>query len=368
MEIQEPKLFLGYFPLWGATFDSDEVGIVGNNVAAYIPTTDEWRHVQKGDVWMERFRYDPSSLEGPKPPLCLVTIENINKNENYNTYDLVRQFGNQMKHNAKDVVLALRLFKSGWFLDPELSEQVFKFQGFNVREVGPYRQVFLAGNQTDTPHGYELKVDEISRNKDETKHITQIWQLINQYRNKRTNTSADIAIENFHRSYGYQLSGIQRASFLFVAIDAILGGLSTRYIGQVSLQSKFRDRVSAGLTTLMQTNTVQKNFKPYTEADWLDTEGRNIRNSIAHGRSYAVAAHANDSYLRIQSIIRLLIRQFLEFSIKWAVNPLEISDLLDISSEIPPKAAYNKILDMYAQGVTDVYHFLQFDISLYKSA
>ena len=71
----ESPMFAGYFPLWGARFDSDAGGLVGGHLLAYVPNSGEWRQVSKTDVWIERLRYNHESPEGPEPPLCLVAIE-----------------------------------------------------------------------------------------------------------------------------------------------------------------------------------------------------------------------------------------------------------------------------------------------------
>jgi hypothetical protein len=360
--MKEDNVLYAYFPLWGATFDSEDIGVIGD-IAAFIPEPKEWKQIQKSDVWLERFSWD---WKGPKPPLCLLTYEKV---ENCYLQNLVERFQNEMNNNARDAILALRLFKSGWFLDPELCEQIFVCDTLVQRVTGPYRQI-SEDNLTDTPQGYELKADELlnldklSHEKNKVRPLTRIWQLVNQYRKGRTNASTDIAIENFHRSYGYRFSGARRASFLFVAIDAILGGMSKDRIGNTLMKSTFRDRVASGLDILTQTVRVEKNLNPETEADWLDTEGRGIRNALSHGRSLnSVEVATDEESLRIQSIVRLLIRQYLEFGIKWNANSQEIGKRIGVSAETSPKAAYNKALDAYALGIVDKYDLLQVDIS-----
>ena len=221
MNVQESQYFLAYCPLWGASFDSDGVGFVGDNVTAYIPSNDEWSTVQKHTVWMERFRYDPWTLEGPKPPVCAVVAEEINE-ENYNRNELRNIFGDSMKDATKDAIVAIQLFKSGWFLDPELAEIIFNYKGVNERLVGPYRQASLAGNLSAMSQGFELKISELTTQGLEGA-ITKIWRLIRHYKMTSRYASVDISLENFRASYGYQLSATQRSSFLFTCINAIFG-------------------------------------------------------------------------------------------------------------------------------------------------
>ena len=66
-----PTLSL-YFPLWGATFDSDGVGGIGRGVMVYVPYAEEWRIIQKTDVWMAQWRSEGGRGEGPTPPCCIV--------------------------------------------------------------------------------------------------------------------------------------------------------------------------------------------------------------------------------------------------------------------------------------------------------
>jgi hypothetical protein len=302
----------------------------------------------------------PYSLEGPEPPVCLVAIEPLQEGEN--DVDALNRLGTSMIDDAQDAVLALRLLKAGWFLDPELSERVFTGGLFYQRLAGPYRQAFLGGPPDELPSGYDLRIDELAVERGQDTPVTKMSKLVRIYREEGAHASADIATENFHRSYGYQLAGTQRAAFLFTALDAMLVGMSARRIGEVKLKSTFRDRIAAALETLARTDSGAR-IEPNKEAEWLDSHGRRIRNALAHGRPSDVAMEAEDSYDRIQTIIRLLLRQYLEFSVKWVTRSTEISVWLDISAQSSPTAAYNKALQSHAQEAIDVLDLLGFDIS-----
>jgi hypothetical protein len=63
--------------------------------------------------------------------------------------------------------------------------------------------------------------------------------------------------------------------------------------------------------------------------------------------------------------VRLLLRQYLEFSVKWADSPTEISARSDISHRSAPAAAYNKVLEAHAHRTTDASDLLSFEISAY---
>jgi hypothetical protein len=356
---ENPTMFTGYFPIWGCTFDSDGAGLVGGRVMAYIPYPDEWRQVQKSDVWRERFVNNPGSLDGPEPPVCLVVGEVLQEDED--SAAGFHRLSATMIEQAQDAVLVLRLLKSGWFLDPELSERIFSHGFFNQRLVGPYRQAFLGGIPQGILPRYQLGIDKLATKKDQVTITTRMWQLIENYRGGRAHR-ADIAIGNFNRSYGYQLMSTQRAAFLFTALDAMLGGMSAKRIGEVTFQSRFRNRVVAALNLAVETI---EGVKPNEEAEWLDSKGRQIRNALAHGRPNTVAEEAEKSYDRLQSIVRVLLRQYIEFSIKWGLRSGEIGQRLGLPVNCPPAAAYNKVLDSHAIEVIDGSELLRFDISAF---
>src|SRR5258706_9347319 len=152
--------FQGYFPMWGLTFDSDDVGVIEEQVVVYVPDVGEWREVEKFDVFMERWRgSNPYSLDGPIPPTCLVTVAPIRENEDFQ--EAFDRLADPMMAQMQDAILALRLLKEGWFLDPDFSDQIFSLVGFNTRIVGPYRQAFLGGLHDLIPPPYHLSIDEL---------------------------------------------------------------------------------------------------------------------------------------------------------------------------------------------------------------
>lgn len=330
---------LAYFPIWGATFDSEETGFVGENVQAYTPYHDEWKYIQQTDVSMEQA---PGSLEGPSPPLCLVVVEQLKEGES--GADAFMRLRRAMFQSADAAVLALRLSKAGWFLEPKFAETVFTSGGFNYRFAGCYRQAFLKGMPENIPTGYKLSIRDLTIQQNDVRPITKTFQLVRRYREWKPHASADIAIENFNRSYGYQLPGMARAAFLFTALDAMFGGMTHASIQGV--RKGFLDRVTAALRAI-EAELPCGTLNAREEAGWLDSGsngGRKIRNAIAHGRPSTVAEEAESAWERIQSIVRLLLRQFLEFSVKWANLRVPISKRLHIPSDYAPVAAYNCVV------------------------
>lgn len=338
-----------YFPLWGASFDSDAVGRIGSGIAACVPYSDEWHTVQQTDVWMAQFRSSPR-VEGPSPPCCLVVMAALDKEASVE--EAVDTKGAEMLSAARNAVTALRLFRTGWFLQPELAFYVFYAPSLpnNVlRFPGPYRQAFVSGTSFLPMPGFALSIQDLTQDINAPGPIAATWQLLQEYRLSGGDTSVEIALESFNRSYGYQLNDTHRAANLFTALDAMLGGMSARKIGRVSINPRgFARRVEAALRTARSPTF---SGDPHNEARWLDWKdgGRGIRNAIAHGKSQTVAAAAAESYDRLQAIVRTLLCQYLRFSVIWFSGRSWIATQLDIPPDSPLAAAYVKALEVEAK-------------------
>jgi hypothetical protein len=349
-----PQLFTGYFPLWGASFDSEEVGLIGSRVMAYVPNEDEWRQVSKTDVWIEHLRIGVTA-----PPLCVVVAEPVEENEDAEAA-MVR-LESQMTGDAETGILALRLLQAGWFLDPALAEQTFTLGPINQRRVGPYRQAFLNGVPSGSPRGYSLSIQSLITKPGQTAPANRMWQLIRQYRDAQPNSSAAIAIDNFQRSYAYQMPGAPRVAFLFTAIETMLGGMAAPRFGEVEINSAFPDRLAAALRAHP---LLEGTMQSREDAGWMSSSGREIRNAIAHGNVAAVQQEATENYERIQAIVRLILQQYIEFSVKWATDSTGIAARLGISKESSTAGAYNRVLDVQVYGNTKTSDLLRLDISL----
>ena len=232
---------------------------------------------------------------------------------------------------------------------PPLAEIIFALGPFNYRWVGPYRQAFLAGTATISLAPYRLQADSLAAKRGETAPIPVLWTLIRRYRQQASHASADLAIENFHRSYGYEIPGSQRATFLFTALDAMLGGMSAQRIGTVRLRNPFRQRVFAALEAMRDSGN-KGEVDAAEEAGWLDEEGREIRNRLAHGGPAQVAEAAQNGFMRLRAVVRPLLVQYLTFSLHWAGREAEMRRRLRIRGRCSPAAAYNLALEMYARN------------------
>ena len=69
---------------------------------------------------------------------------------------------------------------------------------------------------------------------------------------------------------------------------------------------------------------------------WLNTAGRRVQAGISRGDAASVAVEANGSWEYIQLIVRVLLRQYIEFSVKWFKNPAELCSRLGLPEEVSP--------------------------------
>lgn len=339
-----------YFPLWGASFDSDGVGGIGRGVGVYVPDAHEWQTIQKTDVWMAQWRSEGGRVEGPTPPCCIVISARLGSADSI--YAAIEETGETLLSMARTAVTALRLFRPGWFLQPEQAMYVFYAPSLPlniVRAPGPYRQVFVSGPTHLPLARFELKLDELTQRLDSPGPIAATWDLLQDYRRSSGNTSVEIAIESFNRSYGFQLRPPSRAGNLFTALDAMLGGMSAWKIGRVPVKPRgYARRIEVALRSA---DSPAFPGDPHEVAGWLhsDRGGRGLRNAIAHGTGSAVEAEAQRACDRLQAIVRSLLRQYLHFAIIWARRHEDTAARLGLAAESPLAAAYVTALEAEAK-------------------
>ncbi len=362
-----PNILHGYFPLWGAALDSQDVGLIGGAVSVMIPYKEEWRLLQRSEAWTRRFKYvldnfseDDAPEIGPDPPPCLVMAFPMVSDESF--AEGVERLRDQMVEEARNALLALRLFKPGWFIDPEMVECAFVQKPNIVRMPGPYRQAFMEAVPEELPAPYALRMKDLSVHKGVPSAMASMWNLVEQYTHIAHHTTADISIENFSRSYGFQLRGTQRIAMLFTVLDALLGGFNAERIGRLKLRNPFRERVFAAL------NAVEGRWQgtdstPLELAQWINTAGRRIYTAIVQGNASAVSVEADGGWEYIQLIVRVLLRQYIEFSIKWYKDPTFVQKRLGLSEDIPAVVGYNLALELMIKKKANVGDLLQFEIS-----
>lgn len=345
-----------YCPLFGVGFDSDAVLELARGVAVYVPSVDEWRTVHKTDVWKVRrgaegdVGADAGAVAAaPEPPCCIVAQTSLPDGPHHP--GAIAAYGLALLAAARDAVVALRLFRPGWFLHPEQSMQVYSAPTLplNVlRAPGPYRQVFVTGMHASSLAPYDLALGELPRSASISSPLERIWQLLQAYRLTGGDTSVEIAIECFNRSYGYQLLPRTRAGNLFTALEAMLGRMSASRIGSVPVNSRgYARRAEIALRTSAAPQSIAD---ACATSAWLAAAdgGRGLRNAITYGEPDGGEAPALDAYERLQSIVRCVLYQYLHFAALWLVQRGELASRLALDEASPVAAAYVTALEIEA--------------------
>lgn len=341
-----------YFPLFGVVFDGEIVGEIARRVAVCVPTAKEWRTLRKTEVW----KVQPAAEAGPgldevetKPPCCIVA--NTPLPEGPHHPNAIAAYGRMLLTAGRDAVVALRLLRPGWFLHPEQAMHLYYAPTLplNVlRAPGPYRQVFISGVHTCTLPPYELTPGELVRSAGVPSALETIWSLLQAYRRTRGDTSVEMAIQGFNRSYGYQLLPHSRAANLFTALEAILGGMSAWRIGSVPVKPRgYARRLEIALRTSAAPHPIAD---PRATSAWLASAegGRGLRSAIVHGEPGGDEAAARDAYERLQAIVRSVLYQYLHFAALWLAQRTEIAARLALDAESPLAAAYVTALEAEA--------------------
>jgi hypothetical protein len=343
-----------YWPLWGATFDSDEVGGIGRGVTVCVPLADEWRTVQQTDVWMAQWRSEGGGIGGPQPPCCLVLFAGVHGVRSI--HEAIVQKGSALQEAARTAVTALRLHRPGWFLEPTQALTVYYAPSLAVgglapvvRAPGPYRQIFVSGDTHRPAMPYALRLADLTVDPHQPGPIAHVWALLQAYQWAGRNTSVDIAIEAFHQSYGFQLRPASRVGNLFTALDAMLGGMSAWKVAGVPVKPRgYARRAEAALRTSRSPAPVDD---PVSTARWLhhDRGGRGLRNGLAHGNAAVLDGEVATAHERLQAIVRAVLWQYLELAVAWARNPDACAAQLALRTETPLAAVYVTALEAEAR-------------------
>jgi len=374
------RTFTGYFPLWGVSFDSEECGLMGGRVLVCKPYEEEWRKILKSDVLIEFSKYHQQNITGiePQPCLCLTypLYDDISfgmskhaEAHNIPVVDTeqalpdqgelpaaIEQQLNDINIQISDAIITLRLLKSGWFHDPRLIEYSFmSSDDFSqvLRVPGPYRQLFMAGFDERFPTFYQLSISDLSKTRDDQSPLSEIWNLIQRYRQSGGNMAVEIAIQNFNNAYSLvgNVSYEQKIAFLFTSLDAVMGGMSLRkkgnkyFLNKTEMTLLFKDRIYE----------VLKNANiPFAEneARWLDSI-RSVRNPIAHGAKESMEKVAEENFERLLALIRIILKRYISFSTRWNTDRQRIAQLSGLEENTSLVEAFNKVLENSFLGSTE---------------
>jgi len=291
-----------YQPLWAATFDDEGAGFLGGGTMASIPFEDEWYMLQKGSL----------ARQGAPPQLCLTTLRPIPEDQSIE--EAIAVHGDALLREASCAVLALRLYKAGWFLSPELAERSFVIarEDWRIERLpGVFRQAFLSGDLHHPLPGYSLSINDLCTRDGESTPLNVLMERLLRV-DRRGHPELALAADGFNRSYGLISAQDERLAHLFIALEAMLGGFNETGPMNLDLEgpgARIPGRIRA--SRLAAGDPAQLAFQM---ASWVQDEGRRLRNSVAHGEFLLLPERDLDSaVLKLQLLIRSLLCQYLAY-------------------------------------------------------
>jgi hypothetical protein len=307
----EPEAIDYYFPLFG--LQRAEESLLIGDVVLYLPDLETWWDVEKSDVVATHV------LEGGRPiPWCLLLGRFIDGERREATF----RHWPEVQAEASDVVLALRLYKDGTFIDPWYVGAYSRAGIFNERLPGPYRQGF-----------YDLDVEDPYVLSDEDREpVEALAALIGEYRRARSHTAGDIAVENFRHSFGPYVQPQARLAMLFAALESLLGGLGDQdRVGNVPPAARAAVAVSE---TGEPDRSVQR---------LLAGRGRRWRNAVAHG-SLRRSEDIDEMQRTLSAIVRATLQGLLWFSVYVGEMSEDVRRRCGLDRDAPPAVGYNQLL------------------------
>ena len=314
--------------------------IISGTVKLCRPTFPMWHLIQPSEAIRPNLQFDPSH----HLPFCLleeVKLESGTKDE----------LKAGMDRSVRSAILAFRLYRPGWFMDPVLSEIIYAAKGeldlghyTGERHMGAYRLAFY-DEDVDSLRGrdlYEIEKSAIARSQDAQTELSRIGNAIANRDRLGGQISIDVALSNFRASYGFMATAAQKGMMLFMALDALLGGMNAKEIGEYKLKVPFRDRLATALSVAGRSNG-------QSVAKWVDTQCRSIRNGIAHGRSLQVEQAAQAAVPDMQDVIRVLLRQILGFEQQWFRHRDAVLQSIQAKPTLACIAVWNALLERVAQ-------------------
>lgn len=290
-----------YQPLWGASFDDEGAGFLGGGTMASIPFDEEWYMLQKSSL----------ARQGAPPQLCLTTLRSIPEDQPIE--EAIADHGDTLLREGACAVLALRLYKDGWFLSPELAERSFVIarEVGRIRLPGVFRQTFLSGDLHQPLPGYILSIHDLCTSVGETTPLNVLMERLLRM-NHREDPVLALAADSFNRSYGLISTHDERLAHLFIALEAMLGAFDEKGPMNLDLKgpgAKIPGRIRA--SRLAAGDPAQLAFQM---ASWIGKQGRHLRNAVAHGEPLLLPEKDLESaVLKLQLLIRSLLCQYLAY-------------------------------------------------------
>jgi hypothetical protein len=284
---------VGYYPLWGASFDSDEIGMVNDLVCASYPYQDEWFDLMTRSARLHALMTDDLTvfvkddlIPGRRAhiPLCLTTFT-LQDDARWGLQDVQYLVALKKRFDARIrmAVTALRLYKPGWFLDPSAGQISVRDGEFILKWPGLYRDMLPRLVYGWSPEdGYRLSIQDLlpvdSEGMEQPPRLYRIAEALGSLKRDHGFPEGRPALATWNFSYEYGLSDRQRYSLLFTALETALGPMSSWSADDSVGRMPFQRRVE---------RAIRLSGRPDAKecADWMDNPrgGRGIRNAIAHG-------------------------------------------------------------------------------------
>lgn len=208
---------------------------------------------------------------------------------------------------AEDVVRALHLYKTGWFLNPALTESIEDDgRGQLRRAMGAYRMLY---HDEDTHGSRPPPADCLALDAADFEPASPFHGMFTMLRDHRRApvASAEMALDAFGRTFGVKLTPSHRLTLLFIAMETMFGRRDERREA-----GTFAQRLGTALALGgMQDGPAS--------ATWYEAESRALRNAVAHGRPLA-GADADAATDRITDIVRRCLPAYVAFSCQWRRN------------------------------------------------
>jgi len=291
-----------YQPLWGASFDDEGAGSLGGGTMAGIPFDDEWYMLQKSSL----------ARQGAPPQLCLTTLRSIPEDQPIE--EAIADHGDALLREGGCAVLALRLYKAGWFLSPELAERSFVIarEGWRIERLpGVFRQTFLSGVLHHPQPGYSLSITDLCTSVGETTPLNVLMERLLRM-NRCDDSVLALAADSFTRSYGLISTQDERLAHLFIALEAMLGAFNEK--GPMKLDLKGSGALIPGRIRASRLAAGDPAQLAFQMASWIGKQGRHLRNAVAHGEPLLLPEQDLDSaVLKLQLLIRSLLCQYLAY-------------------------------------------------------
>jgi hypothetical protein len=343
-------LFRSVYPLYGAQSQARNgkssstsgwpantliLGTIVEGIQCVLPSAADWHYLQPSEATDLTDVWDPDA-HLPWPCLVLKFSPSTPADLGEDTEDWTAQ----NDRVASDVVRALRLLRSGWFLDPALSECIHDDgKGHIQRRMGAYRLMYhdedAMLSRPPVENWYDLdsvefskfaeaqnkpaKESRLARVKTHLKnifstegrlaetpaihhpdHLSYIFDLMRKHRSNPVG-SVEIALKAFGRAQGPRLNIAQRVTLLTIVLEAIFGT-----VGQSEILEPVSKRVETALRLV-------KSPAASTVADWFDKDLRVARNAVAHGRNLKDETITSP----LLDLARAALLQYVVFSIYW---------------------------------------------------